>query len=156
MISKPRSNSSSSNLLEISSPFIIVFFFNTSQIVMSIYISGSINRFHLPSQSLCIWQVLTVGSRQIQLSAFASYLPKNIIYPEILFALKYHLPKSIIFTEILFAQKYCLSRNIIHPETLFAQKYYLSRNIFFSAISFVQKYHLLRNNISSVLIFVRK
>ena len=92
VISKPRSNSSSSNLLETSSPFIIVVFFDTCQIVMSMYISGNINRFHLPSQSLCIWQVLTVGSRQIQLSAFASYLPKNIICPERLFAQNYHLP----------------------------------------------------------------
>ena len=91
VISKPRSNSSSSNLLEISSPFIIVFF-DTCQIVMSMYISGNINRFHLPSQSLCIWQVLTVGRRQIQLSAFASYLPKNIICPERLFAQNYYLP----------------------------------------------------------------
>ena len=62
VISKPRSNSSSSNLLERSSPvtmnFMRFFFncFNTCKIVMSVYIFRNTNRFHLPSQSSCIWQ----------------------------------------------------------------------------------------------------
>ena len=141
VISKPRSNSSSSNLLETSSPFIIVFFSKLTKL-----------------WCLCISPEISIGSifllnlsasgKSSQFAAGRSNSQHlHLICPKILFAQKDYLPRIIICPKILFAGKYYLSRKI------FAQKYFLSRKIFCSAISFVQKYHLLKNIICSEMIF---
>ena len=135
VISKPRSNSSSSNLLETSSPFIIVFFRNLPNCDVYVYLrkyqsvpsSFSIS-LHLASPHS--WQPADPTLSICILFAQKYYLPRKIICPELLFALKYCLPGNIICPE-----KFLL-RNISCPETFFAQQYHLFRNIICSKILF--------------------
>ena len=141
VISKPRSNSSSSNLLETSSPFIIVFFRNLPNCDVYVYL----RKYQSVPSSFSI---------SLHLTSPHSWQPADpTLSICILFAQKYYLPRKIICPELFFALKHCLPGNIICPEKIFAQKYYVSRNIFCSAISFVQKYHLLKNIICSEIIF---
>ena len=138
VISKPRSNSSSSNLLETSSPFIIVFFRYLPNCDVYVYLrkyqsvpsSFSIS-LHLASPHS--WQPADPTLSICILFAQKYYLPRKIICPELLFALKYCLPGNIICPE-----KFLL-RNISCPETFFAQQYHLFRNIICSKILFAQK-----------------
>ena len=150
VISKPRSNSSSSNLLETSSPFIIVFF----SILAKLW-------------CLCISPEISIGSifllnlsasgKSSQLAAGRSNSQHlHLICPKILFAQKDYLPRIIICPKILFAQKYYLSRKNFCSEIFLVQKHFLLSNIICSEISFAQKYYLLRNDISSDIIFVQK
>ena len=138
VISKPRSNSSSSNLLETSSPLVIVYF----SILAKLW-------------CLCISPEISIGSifllnlsasgKSSQLAASRSNSQHlHLICPKILFAQKDYLPRIIIcpkilFAEILFVQKNFLLRNITCPETFFAQQYHLFRNIICSKILFAQK-----------------
>ena len=149
MISKPRSNSSSSNLLETSSPFIIVFFRYLPNCDVYVYL----RKYQSVPSSFSI---------SLHLASPHSWQPADpTLSICILFAQKYYLPRKIICPELLFAQKYCLpkyylSRKIFCSEILLVQKHFLLSNIICSEISFSQKYYLLRNNISSDMIFVRK